>query len=186
MKRVFIGLLSVFLITLFTQHLSHAKESMLEKIYHLGKVGNLKLKIPMDWNEKFVKRSNDTFPRIELTPSQRMAGKVVFTVMWKLKGMTNFDSTKELKLFLVDSGNKLLNRAEEKKIKLLEFKGKHSLGYYYVLTDKKPAPGEYKVLVQGAIRVGKLALLFSILSNECNGKTFKNAIKILAYAEYQY
>jgi len=87
---------------------------------------------------------------------------------------------------LVDSGNKLLNRAEEQEIKLLEFKGNHSLGYYYVLTDKKSASGEYKVLAQGAIRVGKLALLFSILSNECNGKTFKNAIKILAYAEYQY
>jgi len=186
MKRVIIGLVSVFFITLFTQSLSHAKESMLEKIYHLGKVGHLKLKIPVDWKEKFIKSSSETFPRIELTPSQLMAGKAILTVMWKLKGMTNFDSTEELKLFLADSGNKLLNRAEEKKIKLLEFKGNHALGYYYVLTDKKPAPGEYKILVQGAIRVGKLALLFSILSNECNGQTFKNAIKILVYAEYQH
>jgi hypothetical protein len=55
-------------------------------------------------------------------------------------------------------------------------------GFYYAATDRAPKPGEYKYLTQGMIPVGAIALAFTVVSNDQDGKTARAALDMLKSA----
>lgn len=83
-------------------------------------------------------------------------------------------------------GSGLLKNSEEEKLSLVDFKqGEQTSGYYYVLTDKEPKPGEYKYLHQGAFLIENGLIYFTFLSNEKKSKEFKTILTLLNNIQLQ-
>ena len=66
-----------------------------------------------------------------------------------------------------------------------EFKGTEGRGFYFSATDRAPVPGEYKYLTQGIIRVGEIALAFTVLTNDGQEAVVKAALAVLQTAVHR-
>ena len=75
-------------------------------------------------------------------------------------------------------------QAVEKTIEVKELSGSSSLGYYFSATDRAPAPGEYKYLTQGMIRVGGLVVTFTILTNDGQAAIVADAVAMIGSASH--
>ena len=85
----------------------------------------------------------------------------------------------DLKNSLENRGKELLYQAEETRIVINEIKSDSGVtGYYYILTDKNPAPKEYKYLVQGYVKYNHLAGYFTFLYNKKDDINLFNKISI--------
>jgi len=70
----------------------------------------------------------------------------------------------------------------EKSAEVRRINGDRNEGYYFSLTDSAPAPGEYKCMTQGLIRVGDLLISFTVLSNDATQKVRDAALEMLQSA----
>jgi hypothetical protein len=80
------------------------------------------------------------------------------------------------------AANAALKEAVEKEVKVLELRGAQSQGYYFLLTDKAPGPGEFKYLTQGMLSVGELTVAFTILHREAASDDREKALRVVADA----
>jgi hypothetical protein len=60
--------------------------------------------------------------------------------------------------------------------------GASVIGYYYTVTDKAPKPGEFKLMTQGMFGLVDLRVSFTILTNEGQEGTVKEALAMLSSA----
>ncbi len=63
-------------------------------------------------------------------------------------------------------------------------KGSNSFGYYFTLTDRAPKAGEFKYMTQGALRVGNLMVVFTVLTNDGQSKTVDDALSMMQSAKH--
>ena len=76
-------------------------------------------------------------------------------------------------------------QAVERDLPIIEFQGRSGPGFYFSATDRAPKPGEFKSLTQGIVRVGELAVTFTILTNEGQDPIVKQAIDALKGAVHE-
>ena len=76
-------------------------------------------------------------------------------------------------------------QATEKNIPIRRLAGAAGRGFYFQATDKAPAPGEYKVMTQGAIVLADLIVTFTALTNEGQGEIVAAALAMLTSAEHR-
>ena len=81
---------------------------------------------------------------------------------------------------------KMLPSAVEQQANIQEVNGTDGKGYYFLLTDKAPKPGEYPYAVRAGIGVGDLLLSVTILSRSKNSEGITATIKALQEARQQY
>ena len=79
----------------------------------------------------------------------------------------------------------LLPQSVEKTAVLKEIHGDQSMGWYYALTDKKPAPGEFGYLVQGSFLTGEVLSVFTILHRAADSPDVPKVIQSLTSATYK-
>lgn len=75
--------------------------------------------------------------------------------------------------------------------KLLQLSGAQGSGWYFSATDKQyadpkivPGPGEYKFVTQGTLVVGKIAVVFTILTNEDGHAVSEAALAMVKKAAF--
>jgi hypothetical protein len=81
-----------------------------------------------------------------------------------------------------DTAQNLAIQTVEREIPILEIHGGSGIGYYFSVTDKAPAPDEYKYLTQGALAVDDLLLTFAVLTNEADSSVVKEALDVVRSA----
>jgi hypothetical protein len=80
----------------------------------------------------------------------------------------------------------MLPGAVEQQVVIQEFKGVYGTGYYFLVTDKAPKPGEYPYAVRAGVGVGDLLLSVTVLSRLKNSEGITSTIKALQKARQMY
>lgn len=160
-----------------------AAEQKAIKKYPIPKHGTLELNVPTSWKDKVHKPQENMPSTIIFDPREGNNFEVMITVLWSKTGEQGFNSRDNLRTLVEKEGQKLLSNAVETKIILQEIRGVDHTGFYFVLTDKAPNPGEYRYMTHGAIGVGNLLLSATILHRVKESESVKDALSALREAK---
>jgi hypothetical protein len=179
-KRV--TLITCFFLSIGVPLPAKAEEEGISRSYPIPNRGLLELKVPPSWRDSINQPSGEIPPTLLFTPTSGTPFKFLVTVLWSMRKDVDINDPAFLKANVEQIGRKALHTAVEKELTVLELKGEHSVGYYFVLTDKAPKPGEFRYVASGAIGAGKLQLAFTFLFNEKETEAQKTALQMLAEA----
>lgn len=171
-KYMPIAVLLFFILNLSLHSNSTPSES---RQFEFGTNFTLKIDLDPTWTFEFKKRNKEDAElnlinplnskekcRIYIIPQPKVLEKEVIINMLK------------------DNGDTLLNQSLEKEFSFIPIPNAH--GFYYILTDKEPKPGEPTLIARGAISSPKHLTLFTILFEQRDSSFFQDLIKVLASA----
>jgi hypothetical protein len=153
------------------------------RTYPLSRHGTLEMKAPSSWKD-FVRRPpNDLPPTITFGAGAGAPFEVIVTPIWPMRPDIKAPTLPELKANVREAADSVAAQAVEKRIAVRELKsGASVIGYYYTVTDKAPKPGEFKLMTQGMFGLVDLRVSFTILTNEGQEGTVKEALAMLSSA----
>ena len=154
-----------------------------EAVYSTPESGEVRFQVPEAWENRFEKGFGKNLDTVEFSPSS--GESFVVLISFQRVNGRNFDSNNHdmIKKQVQNLGNKLLPQAVEDRLEIKEFKGIHSIGYYYTLTDKQPKPGEWKYITQGRIGVGAYIFHFTILTHSSASREIREALEMMSQAK---
>ena len=77
------------------------------------------------------------------------------------------------------------SQSVEKTLAIRDLAATNGQGYYFLATDRAPAPGEWKYLTQGAVGVGSVLVVFTILTNDGQDDIAAAALDMVRHATLQ-
>lgn len=154
-------------------------EQKSEVKYALSKGRYARMIIPTDWADSFSPLRNRPESLITFTPPREKQARILITLIEGVDKTREFSTQEALRKFVLQSGNRLLPQSVEEEITIKKLEGE-TPGFYYVLTDKAPKPGEYRYLTQGVYKVGDVVLSFTILTNKKHSEEVKRALTLVS------
>jgi hypothetical protein len=148
----------------------------------IPKHGKLCLKVPATWKYDIRQPPGDLPPTIILRPGEGDDFKTLLTPLWSPKGDQAFNKPEEVKRSMDFVRQRMLPGAVEDEVTLMPIKGGYGTGYYFLVTDRAPKPGEYPYAVQAGIGVGDLRLSVTILCRSKDSVGIGETIKALETA----
>jgi hypothetical protein len=106
----------------------------------------------------------------------------MITPLWSPDNAPNFNNAAALKWAIEQHLKKMLPTAIEKDVPIQEFSAVDGPGFYFLVTDKAPKPGEYPYAVLAIVGVGELVLNVTILCKEKESEGIMETIRILQEA----
>jgi hypothetical protein len=148
--------------------------------YEVPAAGVLELLLPPGWKVSW-KPAKSSGGTVQFDPTQGAQ----FSVAMSLLSPNGFKSQappgwEELREITREGAGDVLSRSVETTVDLKEFSTDDRVGFYYSLTDRAPAPGEFRRLTSGMVRIKDLVASFTILYNEPDAPavaTFLDALK---------
>lgn len=135
--------------------------------YDIPEHGRLVMDVPVDWQAEFYQPQDDKFPVISFYP---LDGPQVFqlsvSVFWTTSELRDLTAPGNLRRFVENVGKNILPRSDQDELALEEIVGHSGIGYMFELTDSSAGPEEYPYLTQGALGVGNIVVVFSLLTRE--------------------
>jgi hypothetical protein len=154
------------------------------KLFELPDHGVLALNVPDGWTSQLRQPPNRLPPTISLKPPAAVREQVLMTV-WSTAPSTNLPDEVTLRSEVAKLAKSAETHSVEPTLAVQEIKGMTGRGFYFVATDRAPSPGEYKYLTQGTIRVGDIALAFTILTNDGEDAIARAALGMLKTAAHR-
>lgn len=151
------------------------------RVYPLQDHGRLILSVDDSWNEELKPPPNGGPKTLWFTPKSGPSFNIMITPGIPRTGV---DDAK-LRESVAGLARQLQGQAVEKELTVRELKGANGHGYYVKATDKAPAPGEWKILTQGMMKVGDVVLAFTILTNDGQEAVAKSALEMVREAAYR-
>jgi hypothetical protein len=164
---------------------SFAVESVQARSLSIPQHGKLILNIPDSWKQS-AGEPVGVFPTIIFSPEKGDDFEVLITPLWHPQNDPSFNKSEKVKSIIENDLRGMLPNAVENNATIQEIKGVNGTGYYFLLTDKAPKPGEYLYAVRAGIGVGDLLLSVTILSRSKNSEGITFTIKALQEAKQQY
>lgn len=149
--------------------------------YDLGTHGTLQLRIPADWDQEVRQHPGNFPPTIELSGFESTPFLIKITPLWAQKGAADFGSPGYLHDLVAKAAHAVEAQSVEGKLVLVRL-GAAQSGYYFTATDRSPAPGDFKYLSQGAVRVGELVCTFTLLTGDDKGPIKNQVLTMLTQA----
>ncbi len=146
-------------------------------------VCTLRIAVPQGWNAVLRTPLEGTV-HIRLSPADGSHAEVLITGLVP-KGDGSLASAGDLKRTARAMGEQMLAGAVEKKLDLERVDGTDGSGFFYSLTDKRPAlpEGEYRHMVQGIMAVGPLRLAVTVLTDGPDPAAKATAFELMRTAE---
>jgi hypothetical protein len=110
---------------------------------------------------------------------------VLITAVWPIPPVTKISDEATIRSEVATAAKKAASQFVEGALPLQELKGTEGRGFYFSATDRAPGPGEYKYLTQGIVRVGEIALAFTVLTNDGQEGVVKAALEMLRTAVHR-
>jgi hypothetical protein len=135
-----------------------------------------------NWHFEIERELTLRFADIKVTPKRGEDFNMMLYFKCDTSDLSQFDTPEKIRKSVQTSSQQYLPGILEKNIVLQKIPIKTTYGFFTVLTDadvaKKPvAPGEYKYMTRGMVRLSKdSALGFSIMSNSTTSKTYKSLL----------
>lgn len=122
------------------------------------------------------------------TPQNGPSFAVTVTPFVSMKDGSSLPDADAIRGLVSASAQKLAPRAVEKELAIKPLDGPSCKGYYFRATDRAPAPGEWKYLIQGIVRVGGadgVDVEFDILTNDGQEAVAKAALEMIRNARHR-
>ena len=150
--------------------------------FPLPQHGKLILDVPTTWRQDIRQPPGDLPPTLTLSPEQGDEFQVMITPLWSPTNDATFNEPEAVKRLIEADLRNMLPGAVEKQVSVQEFKGIDGTGYYFLVTDKAPKPGEYPYAIRAGIGVGDLLLGVTILCRSKDTTGIAATIKALEKA----
>jgi len=154
------------------------------KEYAIPGHGTLRLAIPEGWQVSSSPVQQPASAVLHIAPKTGDGFDVQLTAVWLDAAAVTKTTAQSITTNVRRSADELLPQAVEKTVATQELRGAQSLGSYYSLTDRNPAPGEYKYLTQGSFLTGELLSAFTILSRMPAAPEVGQALRMFGDAKY--
>lgn len=151
-------------------------------VFPVPQHGKLAMHIPAGWKHGLRQPPGNIPPTITLVPASGDEFKTLITVLWSPKQDAGFNKPDALKRLIADDLRDMLPGAVEKDVSVQDFKGQDASGYYFLVTDKAPKPGEYPYAVRAVTGVGDLLLSVTVLCRAKDSVGITETIKALETA----
>jgi hypothetical protein len=161
-----------------------AQQSSTAQVYLVPNHGSLRLSVPVSWTVESRAIADPASIFLHIAPAKGKDFDVQLTVVWMNPANLARTTPESIKANTERTGNGVLLSAVEKTLSLQELRGTESVGTYYSLTDRKPAPGEFKGLTQGSFLTGELLSAFTILSDNPSSSDVRQLLKMLSEATH--
>jgi len=148
--------------------------------YPVASHGELQLSLEKDWKDVLKPSPMNLTPTIEISPRSGNDFRFMLTALVPSKKQ-QFGGA-DLKSSVERMSEPSVAQSIEKTVEVRRINGDRNEGYYFSLTDSAQAPGEYKCMTQGLVRVGELLISFTILSNDTTQKVRDAALDVLRSA----
>ena len=155
-----------------------AAEPLRERTLSIADRGTLVFSTPSAWSQQ----TSQSPPSIRFSNSAGQNFVVFISALWSPTQDTSFNAPARVRALVEDTAQNLASQAVEREIPILEIHGGSGTGYYFSVTDKAPAPDEYKYLTQGAMAVDDLLLTFTVLTNETESSVVSDALDMVRTA----
>ena len=161
-----------------------AQQSSTAQVYLMPNHGSLRLSIPVSWTVDSRAIADPATMFLHIAPAKGKDFDVQLTVVWLNSANLAKTTPESIKANTERTGNGVLLQAVEKTLTLQELRGTQSVGTYYSLTDRKPAPGEFKGLTQGSFLTGELLSAFTILSDNPGSSEVRQLLRMFSEATH--
>lgn len=141
--------------------------------------GSFVIQVPPDWKDQTRQPPNRLPPTITFGPGSGKAFQVLLTTIWPATKDRPPQSRDQLRATVERSAEVARTQAVEKELRIVEFQGRSGPGFYFSATDRAPKPGEFRFLTQGIVRVGELAVTFTVLTNDGQEAVVKQTLEAL-------
>jgi hypothetical protein len=172
------------LLVVFAASLANAEDTKTVRSYPLPKKGALELSMPAEWRCHLRQPPDDLPPTITLAPAAGNSFQVMITPLWAIRPGVVVPDREEMRKLVQGTADQAKPHAMEETIPLREIAGASGTGYCFTATDKAPKPDEFKYMTQGIIRVGEIALLFTILTNDGAEAALGGSLEMLKSATH--
>ena len=153
------------------------------RAYELGKHGSLQLTVPHSWNDQIRQRQGDAPPTILFTPEQGNGFNIQVTPLWPSTPDAALPDAEQIKNTVSKAAEDTRSQVVETAIPIQDIEGAAGSGSYFRVTDRAPAPSDFRYKTQGMLRAGKLVVAFIILSNDGAEPAVADALKMLKSAQ---
>ena len=107
---------------------------------------------------------------------------MIITALWAIAPDKDVLDDRRIRAIVAAAAKNAESQSVERPLVLRELVGPKSRGCYFVATDRAPAPGEWKILAQGAVLTGTVGLAFTILTNDGQEAEAKAALELVRLA----
>ena len=102
-------------------------------------------------------------PHLTFFPGQGDEFEVLITPLWNSRKDQSFNKPENVKTLIDKDLSSMLPGAVETEVPVQQFKRADGIGYYFLVTDRAPKPGEYPYVVRAVVGVDDLLLSVTIL-----------------------
>lgn len=152
--------------------------------YELPNLDSVELVVPPAWVETVDQPDDGGPPTIQFRPREGPAFEIYITPDWPEPGQTATDPD-TLREIVRDQAERMRDQAVEQTLDIRRLQGTSGVGFYFVATDRAPKPEEFKTMNQGALQVGDLTVMFTILTNDGQDAVVEEAFAMLKSAVHR-
>jgi len=152
--------------------------------YTLPNAGGLELSVPASWRQELL-RPRDGVITVWFKPASGDDFSLLVTLVTDtncLSCLFGFDTVRNVRELIEQTGDALLPAAVEKSVPLVPFENTTDRGYYFSLTDRIPSPAVYERVTHGAIAMGESLLSFTLLTHAKDDALVREALDLVRTA----
>jgi len=153
--------------------------------YELPNLDQLELELPAGWRDDIDAPPSGGSPTIQLSPEMGAPFEVHIAPEWPASAGEPAPDSEALREAVRAQAERTRAQSVETTTEIRRLQGADGIGFYFRATESAPQDGEFRVMHQGALRVGRLTLWFSILTDEGQDATVAQALQMLASAVHR-
>ena len=168
--------------------LAEPEEATIQRAYPVPEHGEIILNVPANWEVTYFSPGELKPPVITFYKKDKSQGELFqlnISTLWDDGFERDITRPEEIRALVEETGMNILESSKEEDLKLIPFKGTQGEGYYFVLSDKSARPGEYEYLMQGAVSVGEILVVFSLFTREPDSTYQAETLKMLMDAMHK-
>lgn len=149
-----------------TPSYSYSASKLTLREYPVPEHGMLQLNVPEAWNITYYESSERNTPVIIFYPQQEPHDfQLTISPLWDTGFYRNITDPDYIENFVSAVGRDALLYSDQQQLELIPLTGKTGRGFYFQLSDQSAPEHEFRYLLEGAIAVGEILLVFSYFSN---------------------
>ena len=152
--------------------------------YELRDGNSIQLKTPVSWKSELKDGPRLPYATIAFRPLAGPAFEILISPIVFSGSEVKSLSATDIRRRVLAGLEVVKSQAVESEVEVKELKGAAGPGYYYTVTDRAPKAGEYKYLTSGIVRVGNLAVSFTVLTNDGQQNFIDEALAVLRSAAH--
>lgn len=153
--------------------------------YELPNLDTLELVVPPAWDETVDQPIDGGPPTIQFRPREGAAFEIYITPDWPDAPDETVPDAETLRETVRGAADRIRDQVVEETLEIRRLQGASGVGFYFVATDRAPQPEEFRYMNQGALQVGDLTVMFTILTNEGQDAVVEEAFEMLKGAVHR-